>query len=174
MNNQATASEGKSLKPFFFLGIIVLILAGLWGFSSYQKSQASSISPQQKNAFDKQQTMLLSQEDVINTNWLHTLNPLVKDVQGRLLWSTQKQQGLSTFKSLPKVKANQSYHLYLYDLGSKNNKAIEVAVLKPKTSGLYETSFKPEIEINSPLKFELILKEEGGEDAGQPLLFAQP
>ena len=173
MNDQVATSEGKSFfRPLIILGIVILLLGGLLGLSSYQKTQVNNVTEQQQTASNKQQAFILSQEDVINTNWLHSLNPLVKNVQGRLLWSSQKQLGFTSFKNLPKVNAKQSYHLYLYDLGSKNNKAIEVAVLKPATSGLFETSFEPMVKINSPLKFELILEEEGVE--GQPLLFAQP
>ncbi len=154
------------------MAIIALLFAGLFGFSSYKKNQENELSKRLQSAFSSQQRILLNQTDIINTNWLHTLNPLVKDVQGRLLWSTNKQFGLTTFKTLPKITKGQSYHLYLYDLGAKDSNAIEVAIITPTTSGPFETSFEPIIKINSPLKFELILKEEGKSD--QPLLFAQP
>ena len=176
MNNKKTLTD-KRKSPFLaftlFFSAFILAAASAYGFSTYQKKQAERSNQSQLEQIHKQQTLLLKQPDVIDTNWLRTLNPLIEDVQGRLLWSSKQQIGLVLFDDLPSLKDNQKYHLYVYDLEGKNKTPISAAEFKPSSSGQFEKVFKPEVLIHKPLKFELILEEEGVE-LGTPLLLAQP
>jgi hypothetical protein len=130
---------------------------------------------QQKNQSElmTQQQHLLSQDDVINTNWLHTLNPLVKNVEGRVVWSSILQKGVMEFIDLPEIAKNQKYQLWIYDLVGKDTKPIfsnEFYQIKSKTILI---PFSAKELILSPFKFELVLKTEG-EELSQPLFLAQP
>ena len=159
---------------FLILITAALILAiSQIGVSAFKRSQITN--PEVKAELSQIQSrkeLLLLQPNVVNTNWLRTLNPLMKNVEGRLVWSAALQQGVVEFLNLPKIKDNQYYQLWVHDLAEANNQASLVAVFKgPKNDELF-MSFDT-IRIKSPYKFELVLHTEG-EAHNQPLLLAQP
>lgn len=143
------------------------------GVSAYKRMQVTN--PEVKaelSQFQSKKELLLLQPNVVNTSWLRTLNPLMKNVEGSLVWSAALQQGVVEFLNLPKIKDNQYYQLWVHDLAEASNQASLVAVFKgPKTEELF-MSFDT-IKIKSPYKFELVLHTEG-EANNQPLLLAQP
>jgi len=143
------------------------------GVSAYKRAQITD--PEVKSEISQIQSkkeLLLLQPNVVNTSWLRTLNPLMKNVEGSLVWSAALQQGVVEFLNLPKIKDNQYYQLWVHDLAEASNQASLVAVFKgPKTEELF-MSFDT-IKIKSPYKFELVLHTEG-EANNQPLLLAQP
>ena len=168
------SDEGK--LPIWIVVLFIstlIIMVSVFGLSAYKKNQVEVPTELEKTALQMQEESLLTQADLINTNWLRTLNPLVKNVQGRLLWSSDKQLGIVSFNNLPKLKSNQYYHLTIYDLDIKENNGVTALRFNQKAFGIFERSFKPATFIKTPFKFELVLEEDGVE-FGQPLLLAQP
>jgi len=178
MNNIATNTTIESPHGKIPLWIYVVFFSTLFvaicsiGLSQYQQQQAKKSSQIQRTNVEELQQSLLAQDDVINTNWLHTLNPLVKDVSGSVLWSSNKQHGIIKLYNLPKLANKQKYHLWIYDLNVKNSAPISALVFKAKFENLI-VPFKAESVVDSPFKFEVMLEEEGVE-GGLSLLFAQP
>ena len=177
MNNIATdtasTSEGKiPLWIYIVFFSVILIALTSFGITKYQQSQAQKSSQIQRTNVEDLQQLLLAQDDVINTNWLHTLNPLVIDVKGSVLWSSKEQHGIIKLYNLPKLDENQKYHLWMYDLKTNNNEPVSALVFDAKFENLI-IPFKAERVVDSPFKFEIMLEEEGVED-GLSLLLAQP
>ena len=172
-------NSNKDKIPLWFtivFSTIMLFTLSSFGLYAYQKKSESNLTLTQESESYILKLGILQQEDVIDTNWLHTLNPLVKKVQGRLLWSSNKQQGLMEFINLPNLKKSQQIQLWIYDLDSNANRPI-LALLdyKERYQRKNKTiiSFTADLVVNSPFKFELMLKEKGVEER-QPLLLAQP
>ena len=182
MNSSTANVEKKNKLPFWLIIMIpsVIIIAGSYlGLRYYQQSlqsaQPSHLQQLARADLEKLKESIIQQADTIDTNWLRTLNPMVRHVQGRLLWSSTKQQGVVEFINLPKLKNNQQYRLWVYDLEANNSKPITAIVFKKVElmSGIFARSFEPKIKVKNPLKFELVL-EDGGVEGFQPLLLAQP
>ncbi len=165
--------------PLWFIitfSAVLLFTLSSFGLHIYQKQTRGKLDLQQESENYIQKFGILQEKDVIDTNWLHTLNPLVKKVQGRLLWSSNKQQGLMEFINLPKLEKKQKYILLIYDLDAENDAPVS-AILKQQQS--YQRKNKIIIpfvvprKVKSPFKFELLL-EEANNAVKQPLLLAQP
>jgi WD40 repeat protein len=174
INNSAMTETSKRKIPlwvFLIFFVALLIAFGSFGMSKYQQRENQLGQIQQSKVAELKQS-LLQQNDVINTNWFRTLNPLIKEVQGSLLWSSQEQQGIIELFNLPTLKENQQYHLWIYDLNLESSHPISALIFKPETKQL-ALAFKSESKISIPLKFELMLEEEGVE-GGLSLLLAQP
>lgn len=120
-----------------------------------------------------QQQLILTQTDVINTNWLRTLDPLVKNTEGRIAWSNLLQKGVMEFIGLPDIDNNQRYQLWIYDVDGEDTKPIFATEFSDINSKNLLIPFSSKKMIVSPFKFELMLKTEG-EDLSQPLFLAQP
>lgn len=134
------------------------------------------IDPNQQTnlpAITSQQQLILTQEDVINTNWLRTLDPLIKNVEGRIVWSKVLQQGVMEFVGLPQISDNKKYQLWIYDLVGEDTKPLLSAEFTKVSSKKMLIPFSSEVVVNSPFKFELLLKT-NGEEISQPLFLAQP
>lgn len=178
MNNLVTnttigTSHGKiPLWVYVVFISILLVVLSSFGISKYQQLQAQKSSQAQHTNVEELQQSLLTQNDVINTNWLHTLNPLVKDVRGSVLWSSKKQHGIIKLYNLPKLDKNQQYHLWMYDLNAKNSTPISALKFRPEFKNLI-IPFTPKSIVGVPFKFEIVLEEEGIV-GGLSLLLAQP
>ncbi|MEE9445121.1 MAG: anti-sigma factor [Cocleimonas sp.] len=182
MNSSTANTENKNKLPLwliiFFSSVLIMVLSYL-GLSFYQNSQQktplSHIEQLERTELEHLKESILEQSDTIDTNWLRTLNPMVKHVQGRLLWSSTKQQGVVEFINLPSLKNTQQYRLWVYDLEANDSKPITAAVFKSIDiiSGIFSQAFQPKIMVKAPLKFELVL-EEGDVEGFLPLLLAQP
>lgn len=170
LTNQQTKRPSWQLILFSIALLFTLTLLG--GFI-YKKWIAEPIQQKNKSELIIQQEFLLSQDDVINTSWLHTLNPLVKNVEGRVVWSNILQKGVMEFVGLPKIGKNQKYQLWIYDLVGKDTKPILSNEFTETTSTTMLIPFAYKELILSPFKFELVLKTEG-EKLSQPLFLAQP
>jgi hypothetical protein len=182
MNSSTTHAENKNKLPLWLIILFICLLVFTLSYlalSFYQKSKQSTplsaIEQMERTELENLKESILEQNDTIDTNWLRTLNPLVKNVQGRLLWSSAKQQGVVEFINLPLLKNNQQYRLWVYDLEANESKPITAAVFKSidVISGIFASSFQPKFMVKTPLKFELVL-EEGGSEVVLPLLLAQP
>lgn len=179
MNNTANQKQGK--LPLWFKVLFPLALfftLSTIGIYAYQQQKAAPQDSVKAAQFEIKKQQLLEQEDVINTNWLHTLNPLVKNVRGRLLWSNTKQQGIMEFSNLPILAKNQQFRLWIYDLDSTDGKAIPASMAQKDTFNKKSSKnilipFTAKTIVKNPFKFELLLEEKGVKD-GQPLLLAQP
>ena len=174
-----TTKANKAKIPLWFIilfSTILLFTLSSFGLYAYQKKNKLTINLTEESQQYIQKLNILQQDDVIDTNWLHTLNPLVKKVQGRLLWSSKKQQGVMEFINLPKLNHNQHYQLWIYDLYANNTKPIAAIVddsIIYKKTNKKIIPFKAGLLVNSPFKFEITLEEIGVKE-GQPLLLAQP
>lgn len=179
INNTVTNNKQGKLPLWFIVifSVALLLTLSTFGIVAYQQKQGTRQSPVPKGQFEILKQQILQQEDAIDTNWLHTLNPLVKKVRGRLFWSSKKQQGVMEFTGLPKLKANQQFHLLIYDLNAESSKPISAIVTEKgqfkQKSKTFLVPFTASTMVKSPFKFELMLEEEGVE-GGQPLLLAQP
>ncbi|KAG1652826.1 hypothetical protein GQR58_025973 [Nymphon striatum] len=112
---------------------------------------------------ESRKEILLTQPHVVNTNWLRTLNPLVKNVEGKLVWSAALQQGIVEFINLPKIDKDQYYQLWVHDLVETSDQASLVAVFKGSKDEKLVMAFDT-IKVKSPYKFELVLHTEGKTD----------
>ncbi len=182
MNSSTANVEKKNKLPFWLIMLMVslgVIAASYFGLRYYQQSlknaQPSHFQQLERADLETLKESIIQQADTIDTNWLRTLNPIVKHVQGRLLWSSTMQQGVVEFINLPELKNNQQYRLWVYDLEANNSKPITARVFKKVEfiSGIFSRSFEPKVKVKNPLKFELVL-EEGDVEGFQPLLLAQP
>ncbi len=173
ITNKNTAKPRGKIPLWVFVVFFTTLLVALssFGMSQYQQRQAETSQAQQTKVEGLKQS-ILQQDDVINTNWLHTLNPLVKDVKGSVIWSSHEQQGIIKLSNLPVLNSHQKYHLWIYDLTTKNNAPISALVFKPRTKNI-TLAFQAESKVEIPFKFELTLEEEGV-DGGLSLLLAQP
>ena len=126
-----------------------------------------------QSALIQQQQFILKQDDVINTHWLRTLNPLIKNVEGRVVWSNLLQKGIMEFVGLPKLKNHEAYQLWIYDLIGETNKPIFAKEFSDSNTGSLLIPFAAKELITLPFKFELLLKSED-QSSSQPLFLAQP
>lgn len=126
----------------------------------------------ERSQLESTKELLLSQPDVVNINWLRTLNPLVKNVEGNLIWSATLQQGILEFLNLPKIDDNQYYQLWIHDLSKSSDQATLAAVFKGTKKEKLLMAFDT-VQIKSPYKFELVLHTDD-QSKNQPLLLAQP
>ena len=175
MNNKVITDQQQK-QPFWLTALLVLFLLIsliLLGNLAYKKWFAEPSQQKNQSALVIQQQLILNQTDVINTNWLHTLNPLVKNVEGQIAWSNLLQKGVMEFIGLPEIKDNQKYQLWIYDLTGKDTKPIFSTEFSESSSETLLLPFSSKELIKSPFKFELKLKTEG-EETSQPLFLAQP
>ena len=166
-------SKGKI--PLWILVVFfstVTIAVSSFAITQYQQQQIQNLSKKQQTKLGSLEQSILEQDDAINTAWFHTLNPLVKDVIGSVLWSSKKQHGIIKLYNLPTLLDTQQLHLWVYDLDGKNNAPISAAIFKP-TSTQVLLAFDTDMKVSTPLKFELTLETKGADNA-VPLLLAQP
>ncbi len=175
MNSTVSINQQKKLPLWLLILLTVILLISLTLLSGliYKKWIAEPVQQRNKSELIIQQELLLAQDGVINTNWLHTLNPLVKNVTGRVVWSNILQKGVMEFVGLPKIDKDQKYQLWIYDLVGKDTKPILSNEFTEITSTTMLLPFTSKELILSPFKFELVLKTEGDE-VSQPLFLAQP
>jgi len=175
INNKKPSKVKLSLWFTVLFSTVSLFFISSISLYAYQKYNHNNNQLDQEDEIYIQKLGILEQEDVIDVNWLHTLNPLVKKVQGRLLWSSQKQLGVMEFINLPKLKKGQKFHLWIFDLNSKDSKPISANISKAIISKQKKRTimpFKGATSIKSPFKFELMLEDYSGKL--HPLLLAQP
>lgn len=173
MNSTVPSNQqGKSsLSPLMI--IIMLSLVVLLSLFTYKKWIATPDQQKNQSALILQQEFISTQTDAINTNWLRTLNPLVKNVEGTLVWSNHLQKGVMEFVGLPQIANNQYYQLWIYDLIGKDTKPVFSTKFKQVVSEKFLIPFSASTLINSPFKFELMLSTDGDANS-QPLFLAQP
>ena len=169
-------SEQQQKYPLWL--VVVFTVALLFTLTSlsgilYKKWFAPPIQQKNQSALVIEQQLILNQPDVIDTNWLRTLDPLVKEVEGRLVWSNIMQKGVMEFNQLPRISDTQHYQLWIYDLVGEDAEPIFATEFNKVNKSNFLKSFSSKQTIASPFKFELVLKTDGKE-ISQPLFLAQP
>jgi hypothetical protein len=154
--------------------LLVLSLVGLGGYvlGQFQGVLANDSTPAGLQALRE---TLLAETSSVRGNWLRTLNPLVKDVQGDLVWNSAQQQGVMRFVNLPSPKAGHFYQLWLYDTRGESDAAVSGAELREGSGrGELFVPIKTATTVEEPYKFVLALQAEGDKKVGQTLLMVQP
>ena len=176
-----TNSEHLDLsKKSSWLLLAIVIVVGILLFSAYINAQTEAIQGRDQKSLIDLRKALLSDTESIHTQWLKTLNPLVKKTEGSLVWQTKKQLGVMTFINLPAISNNQQYHLWIYDLKRKQGKPIYGGFFTKATNKNKDKevlfSITVEEKIMQPYKFLITLENTKNEDKKvyQTLLLAQP
>lgn len=148
-----------------------LISTGLYFAKSTRLAVAAK---QDQTPLIQQRDSLLKESDILQSNWLKTLNPLVKKIQGDLIWSSHQQKGYMRFANLPKLSAQQAYHLWIYDLEYSLKEPISATRFQsdPHISKEFVVEVVAEKAVKKPYKF--VLKLETDTQPDQILLLAQP
>ncbi|MEE9304092.1 MAG: anti-sigma factor [Thiotrichaceae bacterium] len=165
----------RSVNKVYARIAIVLVMALLALLFTFQKGKSDDNAIQEKESEWKN---LVQVRKTIHLHWLRTLNPLVKETDGDLIWNTDLQKGLMRFVNLPKLKEGQYYHLWIYDLHQSTEKPVSGGVfasIKGSREKFY-VPIIPEQEIIQPFKFLLTMGNLGDKtfSRSQSLLLAQP
>lgn len=171
-----TLTNQQQKHPLWLVASLTLVLlcsVVFIGNLAYKKWVIEPNQQRGQSALVLQKQLILSQDSVINTSWLRTLDPLVKNAEGRLLWSNLLQQGMMEFVGLPKISDNQKYQLWIYDLAGKDTKPIFSKEFSEVGTKMLLIPFTAKEQIISPFKFELLLKTDH-EERSHPLFLAQP
>ena len=156
---------------FSSVAALTLVSTGLY----FAKSTRLSVAAQQdQTPLIQRRDSLLAERDILQSNWLKTLNPLAKKIQGDLIWSSLQQKGYMRFANLPELSAQQVYHLWIYDL--------EYSVKEPVSSTKFQADphvrkeFVVEVVAEKVVKkpYKFVLKIETDAQPDQILLLAQP
>lgn len=151
--------------------LMTLVVTMPYGYSFYQKSM---IAKNNQNSVQNTLDQLLANGNTEEYSWMRTLNPKAKRIEGGVIWSQDKQQGIMKFKNLPAISKTQQYHFWVYD--RETNQAVSSAIFQQRpfdpNSRLVE--FKPEKPIKSPYKFILSLENIAKNKETEVLLRAQP
>jgi hypothetical protein len=158
-------------------GLIVVLLlallgAGSWyGWAHFRPGQTDTAS----NGLADQHRTLLADPSSVRGNWAHTMNPLVANVQGDLVWNNQQQQGVMRLSNLPGLSAGDSYQLWIYDAHKPTDDPISGAVLHQGSgTGEMFSAVKATTPVLEPYKFVLKLESARVGSVGQILLMVQP
>jgi hypothetical protein len=143
-------------------------------------NKTSRVQDPQQILLQKHQETLRKSPSSIETEWLKTLNPLVKKTEGRIVWDTATQQGVMTFINLPKPKEGEHYHVWLYDLKRRQQEPVSGGAFF--TSGEknveYWVALTPQTKVIEPYKFIVLLEADNRPTTAieepQILLLAQP
>ncbi len=156
------------------LSIMITLVAGMI-YTQQMMQQVENIE-QKQVSLNKSRAVILSQPDAMNINWMRTLNPLAKNIQGDIVWSNSMQQGMIRFANLATLPKGQQYHLWIYDLANAANKPVSIVQFSPDSALPTERliPFTSSQAITAPYKFMIMLEYTDGDSAPEPLLLAQP
>ena len=114
LSTEIKTSSNNSLPLWFLVLLIAALIFTISqvAVSAYKRMQYNPEVSAEHSQLESRKELLLLQPNVVNTNWLRTLNPLMKNVEGSLVWSGALQQGIVEFINLPKIKDNQYYQLW--------------------------------------------------------------
>lgn len=174
-----TTSQGKRSiykSPISIILTLVFIIVSAYvslsyGYTYYEKSRLSKHS---QIAVKQQLTQLLSNSDIAEYDWMRTLNPKAKSVEGGIIWSQKKQQGVMTFKNLPVLSKKQQYHLWLYDRNTEQPISGHTFRQNRFDTNTRLVVFQPAKKVTSVYKFILNLENVNDEGDKQTLLRVQP
>ncbi|OQX12469.1 MAG: hypothetical protein BWK73_14785 [Thiothrix lacustris] len=164
--------SGSSRKNWLIISLLLLTLVAAIALAlpHFRDVQANTAA----DGMAELREQLLADPTSVSGNWLRTLNPIVKNVQGDLVWNSAQQQGVLRIRDLPKPKAGHFYQLWLYDALGNTRDGVSGGVL---TQGVgREELFRrivTDAPVQEPYKFEFKLHT-NQTDAGQLLLMVQP
>lgn len=166
--------SSRWIWPVLILTIAITLIVGMI-YAQRVMQQVETIEQKQVSLHESRR-FILTQPDALNINWMRTLNPLAKNIQGDIVWSTLMQQGMMRFANLPTLANGQQYHLWIYDLSSPADEPVSVVKFSPDLKIPSEllipiTSSK---KINEPYKFMMMLEYADTKTTSEPLLLAQP
>ncbi len=162
--------------PIIFIGIGIIISTLAFLFLS----QPNHAQDPQQLVLQKQYTQLQANSANIQTQWLKTLNPLVGETEGNIVWDTTTQQGVMMFINLPQTKAGEHYHLWIYDLKRHQQDPISGGIFNTsgKKHSEYWVTIAPDKKVIQPFKFVVLLETNNvaiaETEEAQVLLLAQP
>ena len=170
--------QAGSTTSWFWPLVLISIAVGMVSVMIYSQrfvQQVDDIEKQQVAQYESRK-FLLAQPDVININWMRTLDPLAKKVYGDVVWSTLMQQGMMRFANLPKLGSDETYHLMMYDLAHSANDPVSITKFSPEITIPTEllVPFKSPRMVSEPYKFTIMLESTAEGSDPQPLLLAQP
>ena len=171
MNND---DSSRWLWPVLILAIAATLISGMI-YAQRVMQQVETIELKQVSQYESRKFML-SQPDALNINWMRTLNPLAKNIQGDIVWSSLMQQGMMRFANLTSLPKGQQYHLWIYDLTSPADEPVSVVTFSPDLKIPTELliPFTTNKKINEPYKFMVMLEYTDPSITPEPLLLAQP
>ncbi|MEN9422946.1 MAG: hypothetical protein RL122_329 [Pseudomonadota bacterium] len=163
-----------SSKNWLILALLsVLLIVGLGYAIQHLRSVHAEATT--TDGLGELRTRLLADPSSVSGNWLRTLNPLVKTVQGDVVWNSAQQQGVMRFIDLPKPKAGTFYQLWLYDARGSSSEPVSGGIV---TQGAGDNELLALIEspqvVNEPYKFEFKLHLAPQTTDGKVLLMMQP
>lgn len=167
-------SRSRWLWPLILISIAIIMVAVMI-YSQRFVQKVDNIEKQQVAQYESRK-FLLAQPDVININWMRTLDPMARKVYGDVVWSTLMQQGMMRFANLPKLQPDQTYHLWMHDLASSAKDPVSVAQFSPEITIPTEllVPFASPRQVSEPYKFTIMLDSSADGIQPQPLLLAQP
>ncbi len=172
-----TQEKNKFKPPLWFwvaLASVSLITLSSTALNLAKNSRLTIAAKQDQKPLIQQRIELLAEKDVLQSNWLKTLNKRAKKIKGDLVWSTRQQKGVMRFNNLPKNSPNDFYHLWIYDL--ENSSKDPISATKFQSNSHVKKDFLVDIvpakTIKKPYKFILVLEAKDQKD--QILLLAQP
>lgn len=171
-----------SLKPdttpfqwhYWLLGLAV-VLSLVWVGNLVIRDMTQVQAGSSDNSLSQLREQLLADATSLRGSWSRTLNPLVQEVQGDLVWNATQQQGVMRFVRLPQLADGAFYQLWLYDSRSSDGKPIAGTVLQQSpTLAEWFAPIQHEEKVLEPYKFELVLVTGKPNDEPQLLLMVQP
>ena len=178
MNTKITVQPNNKFKPplWFWIALVSLSLITLTSttLNLAKSSRLNIVAQENQKPLLAQRKELLKEKNLLKSNWLKTLNPQAKKIQGDLIWSTEQQKGMMRFNNLPKLSTGQSYHLWVYDLESSIKEPISATKFQtdPRIKKDFLVGIFPEKTIKKPYKFVLVIETRSQDE--QILLLAQP
>lgn len=167
MSRSGTSRKNWIIMSLIFLSLLAGILLALPHFRDIHAGASADNMAELR-------AQLLTDPASISGSWLRTLNPIVKDVQGDLVWNSPQQQGVLRIRDLPKPKADHFYQLWLYDAVGNSADRVSGGLL---TQGVGSEELFMEIKtatpVQEPYKFEFTLQSAQNK-TGQILLMVQP
>ena len=168
MSRTDTCLKNKLLLTLLLLLIVII---GLYFATQFRGVQADATPTDGKDLHNQ----LLAEPSSVRGSWLRTLNPLVQDVQGGLVWNSPQQQGVMRFIRLPNPKKGTYYQLWLYDTRSQTDTPVSGATFRQGSGkGEWFVPIHVTTPVLEPYKFELPLQSEQSGVPAQLLLMMQP
>ena len=162
------------LWPTILISIALAMVAAMI-YSQRFVQKVDNIEKKQVAQYESRK-FLLAQPDVININWMRTLDPMAKKIYGDIVWSTLSQKGMMRFANLPKLKSHQTYHLWVHDLAYSADDPVSITTFSPELTVPTEllVPFTSPRKVTEPYKFSIMLDSNLEDTPPQPLLLAQP
>jgi len=169
-NTPCSTSAAKLFKVVSFCLVLSVVGAVIWSILVSERG----VAPLPSSAMEAEYQRLLQAEGSVGGNWLRTLNPNMKAVQGDLVWSTAEQRGVMRIMHLPKPERAQQYVVRAYDAYHAPEQGVPVAFFNKGTNEApLLMSLQTSTSITDPYKFVLTQEPLKGEGEKQILLMVQ-